>query len=193
MKTAILGWGSLIWDARPDFDSQIGSWHKGGPKLSIEFCRVSKSRKGALTLVIDPKLGTEVETLYTVSLRANLQDAICDLRSREGTTLEKIGFVELSTTQQRGRCAESIRQWAGQLEIDAVVWTDLESNFLKEKKAEFTFESALGHLKSLDFASLREAIRYIARAPAQIDTGFRQRANNDEWFRQQVALLHEDA
>jgi hypothetical protein len=92
---AILGWGSLIWEERPEFDRYLGMWNVGGPQLPIEFCRKSKTRHNALTLVIDNNLGTEVETLYALSKRSDPRDTICDLRSREGTTIENIGFVNI--------------------------------------------------------------------------------------------------
>jgi hypothetical protein len=41
VKIAILGWGSLLWDKRPEFDEQHDEWQFDGPKLKIEFSRVS--------------------------------------------------------------------------------------------------------------------------------------------------------
>jgi len=56
---AILGWGSLIYELG-ELESYVASdWKDGGPKLPIEFSRVSSSRDGALTLVIDEKNGVE--------------------------------------------------------------------------------------------------------------------------------------
>ena len=54
MSTAILGWGSLIWDPR-DLQQHIGPWLKLGPVLPIESSRVSSGRW--LTLVIDDENG----------------------------------------------------------------------------------------------------------------------------------------
>lgn len=36
MKIAILGWGSLIWDKRPDFDDRHGKWEPDGPELPFD-------------------------------------------------------------------------------------------------------------------------------------------------------------
>ena len=58
MKIAILGWGSLLWDNQPEFDRWHESWQYDGPRLKLEFSRVSKSRLRALTLVIDEIYGT---------------------------------------------------------------------------------------------------------------------------------------
>lgn len=69
-KIAILGWGSLIWDERPEFDSHHEEWTSGGPVLQLEFSRISESRKGALTLVID--MGRHAK-LITPSARARIR------------------------------------------------------------------------------------------------------------------------
>jgi len=59
MKIAILGWGSLLWEPSAEFEKWIElPWKNDGPKLKIEFSRISGSRKGALTLVIDEVNGT---------------------------------------------------------------------------------------------------------------------------------------
>ncbi len=63
-RIAILGWGSLLWDKRPDFDEQHDDWQFDGPVLPLEFCRVSSSRGGVLTLVIDPVHGTSCPAAY---------------------------------------------------------------------------------------------------------------------------------
>lgn len=195
-SVAILGWGSLIWDSRPDFESQIGAWTKGGPVLPVEFCRISDSRKGALTLVIDRKLGTEVETLYAFSRRSDPVDAVCDLRSREGTNLQNIGFVNLKSGEQRSRdaeVAEIIKEWARQKSIQIVVWTALQSNFCTKKSIDFSCDAALDHLKDLSADGVHEAVKYIVRTPREVNTGFRQWVGNVEWFKEQVSLFEGDS
>lgn len=193
---AILGWGSLIWDPRSDFDSRIGAWANGGPVLPVEFCRISDSRKGALTLVIERQLGTEVETLYAFSRRSDFMDAVCDLRSREGTTVQKIGFTNLTTGERRSRdpeVANTIEDWARQRNIQIVAWTDLEANFRNKKSTDFSFDAALNHLKNLNSDGIREAVRYIVRAPQQVNTGFRKWLATVEWFKEEASLFERDA
>ncbi len=92
MHIAILGWGSLLWDKRPEFDEHHGFWALDGPNLKIEFSRISQTRSGALTLVIDPANGTSCRVAHTKSKRRNSEDAICGLRSREGTTRANMGI-----------------------------------------------------------------------------------------------------
>lgn len=189
MRMAVLGWGSLIWDPSPDFDRYLHQWQPGGPKLSIEFARKSSKRSNALTLVIDSKIGTEVETLYAISKRTDPHDVVCDLRTREETTARNIGYVDLNNGYENGRdnkIREVIKTWAKERKLQFVAWTDLEAN-LPYSDNNFV-ESAIEHLKSLDVNGIREAIRYVAKAPCQIDTSLRQALRNDQWFNEQKAL-----
>lgn len=189
-KTAILGWGSLMCDSRPEFDQHVTGWQAGGPRLPLEFSRKSKSRKDALTLVIDSVLGTECETLYTLSRRSDPQDAICDLRCREGTTMQNIGYVNVVTGENRPRNADTvevIRTWAQANDIQLVTWTDLSATFSQPKSDEFCV-AALSHLKSLDLAGIRAAVEYILKAPRQVTTALRTFLQNDAWFKEQATL-----
>lgn len=195
MQIAILGWGSLIWDPRPKFDARIGPWSSDGPVLPVEFSRISSSRKGALVLVIDRELGTEVQVLHAPSLRKDPDDALADLRSREGTSMKNIGFVDLGAGEQRGRDPEAvaaITAWATRMNIDFVAWTDLPSNFNSKKSADFSPQAALDHLKSLSTAGLRGAVKYIVKAPRQVDTNFRKWLATNAWFQEKVELFKED-
>jgi len=80
VKIAVLGWGSLLWDTESikgkEFEKHLercsgldSLWCEGGPTLRLEFSRVSKSRNGALTLVLDYDNGTQCQ-LRTGSARA---------------------------------------------------------------------------------------------------------------------------
>src|SRR6185312_7302266 len=91
MKIVILGWGSLIWDPREL--PREGTWIQQGPLLPIEFSRISSDAR--LTLVIDTSHGEKLPTRYVGSPRADISDAIADLRNREGTATKHIGFVDL--------------------------------------------------------------------------------------------------
>ena len=194
-RMAILGWGSLIWDVRREFVRHLDDWRAGGPHLPIEFARKSVSRSNALTLVIDRKIGTPVETLYAISKRTDPRDVICDLRSREGTTAKNIGFVNVESREENGRDEETrrvIKAWALLNKVQFVAWTDLEASF-SEPKPEMFVTAALAHLKSLDVSGLREAVKYVLMAPAQTDTYLRKVLMKDRWFKDQIALYKEDA
>ena len=193
-KIAVLGWGSLIWDPRTEFDRHLTGWRTGGPWLPLEFCRISESRKKALTLVIDTSLGTEVETLYALSTRSEPHDVVCDLRCREGTTTRNIGYINLSTGDARGRdkkVVETIGSWARENEIPFVVWTDLPANFPERQPDRFR-EAALSHLKTLDAGALQKAVEYLLKAPKPIATGFREFLSKDDWFRHAAGIPAQD-
>jgi hypothetical protein len=195
MKIALLGWGSLIWDHGSGFDTKIGPWESEGPVLPVEFSRISSTRKGALVLVIDRDIGTAVNVLYALSVRDDPDDALADLRDREKTKMKYIGFVDLVTDDQRGRDPEAvaaIKAWAAQQGLDFVAWTDLASNFLKKKDVAFSHEAGLKHLKSLSQAGLREAVKYIVKAPAQVDTSFRQWLQTVAWWQKKVEEFKDD-
>jgi hypothetical protein len=114
-RIAILGWGSLIWDTSfTEFDKHRGPWSPDGPQITIEFSRISESRDGALTLVVDPDHGEGCTVHYAFSTRGCLEDVVCDLRCREGTTWASIGFVLSDGLRHQGRHAattNTIREW----------------------------------------------------------------------------------
>ncbi len=93
VKIAILAYGSLIWDEECLAPHITGGWRLGkGPRLPVEFCRISPKRKKALVLTIDPEQGHEVATSYTLSKRNDLTQAIADLAVRERCDERHIGF-----------------------------------------------------------------------------------------------------
>lgn len=184
-RIAVLGWGSLLWENRPDFDNQHDSWRFDGPMLQIEFSRVSSSRHDALTLVIDPVHGTQLQVAYARSKRADPEDAICDLRSREGTTRSNIGFYFADNSRRQHRdpnVAQSIATWAREKKFHVVVWTDLISNFEDVRGEPFSHDAALTHVQSLDDIGRSSAAEYIWRAPTFVDTPLRRVLQEQPWF-----------
>lgn len=187
MKIAILGWGSLLWDARPEFDEQHDEWLPDGPSLKIEFSRVSVTRSGALTLVLDTENGKECQVAYALSKRKNPDDTICDLRSREGTTLKNIGFYFADNSRKQVRNEEvlkTIQEWASAKKIDVVIWTDLESNFQEKSRCKrpFSVEAAICHIQNLDSEGKAKASEYVWRAPAFVETLLREALQSQPWF-----------
>jgi hypothetical protein len=176
-RIAILGWGSLLWEDRHPFDDQHGPWSGNGPTLKLEFSRISSSRRGALTLVIDPVHGTPNHVAFAISRRSNLNTAIADLREREGATPVNIGFLSLGTGRHRSHCRatlDAVRLWAAQSNIDAAIWTDLPSNFSERTGSEFSVEFAVEYLSRLGPAAKKIAYTYIRRAPTFIQTPLRR-------------------
>ena len=187
-RIAILGWGSLIWDKCPEFDEQHEAWQLGtGPEIKLEFSRISAtSRAGALTLVIDPTCGTPCRVAYALSKRRTVDDAICDLRCREGTTLRNIGFVFADRSRSSGRdpaTTETVCKWMKVEGLDAVVWTDLETNFEDMRREPFSVDAALRYIQqSLDAEGKATAAEYVWRAPPFVNTPLRAAPETAPWF-----------
>jgi hypothetical protein len=89
-KIAVLGWGSLIWNPG---SLDASSFKKDGPKLPLQFSRIS--RNNIVTLVSDLDFGVPVQTWYALSKKTTLRDAIENLRVREGTSSKNIAYVDL--------------------------------------------------------------------------------------------------
>lgn len=187
MTTAILGWGSLLWDSRPEFDSQHGEWRPDGPTLPIEFCRVSSTRGGALTLVIEHQFGAQCTCAFSISARKNPDDTISDLRCREGTTLANIGYYFADGTRQYAQSEATltaVQAWAHAKNIDVVIWTDLRSNFSTKSSVRkpFSVANAIAHLQLLPSEAKANAAEYIWRSPMLVDTPLRRAVQTEPWF-----------
>ena len=104
MKSAVLAWGSLVWDPREL--QTTGKFTANGPLLPIEFCRVSDD--GRLTLAIDESFGALCKTYSAPSALESLDAARHDLCLREGMAdARAIGFVEPASGNQSGFALES--------------------------------------------------------------------------------------
>lgn len=187
MKTAILGWGSLLWDDRPQFDQHHGPWYYDGPMLRLEFSRISVRRKRALTLVLEEDLGAECQVAYTLSHRSKLRKAIEDLKIREAATDEQVGLYYPRSDEDSSEASdvpEAIRRWADQTDFDAVIWTGLPNNFLElsERKEAFSLSAAVAHVESLCDEGKSQAVEYIFRAPNFIRTPLRSELQELDWF-----------
>ena len=180
MKIAILGWGSLIWDIR-EFNHHISQWYESDLELPIEFSRISSSRKGALTLVIDPVNGVDVKVRYAIAKSSSLEENIELLKKREGTTLKNIGFVNLINDEFKSyhpQIAQTIKNWAEKNNFDGVIWTDLKSNYEKKLGKKFEVDEAFAYLKTLPLEVQKEAFEYIQKAPKEVQTPLRKYINS---------------
>lgn len=186
MKIAILAWGSLVPDPRGLPIS--GEWKVGGPQLAVEFSRVSKDAR--LTLVLDLVYGVSVGTRWTLSRRVHIGDAIADLRDREGTVLKHIGFLNMNDGRRSSEdfpghadVFTEIEVWLTQHELDAAVWTALPANFECQTTKRFSVDAAIEYLLCLPCSARRNALRYIAEAPEEVQTPVRARVASDSRLR----------
>ena len=197
MKIAILAWGSLLWE--PGTLTVLTAWGPEGPSLPLEFSRISSSRAGALTLVIDPVHGEVIPTYFAVSAQQELEAVIEDLRKRECPNGECIGYVDRRSSRSRSSifstAPDIIGHWAEQHHLDAAVWTDLPSNFANGVKAQFsdiddptmpfTVDNAQYYLHRLKPEGTIEARRYLKNAPSNVQTALRTRMQSDPWLEEE--------
>lgn len=185
MRIAFLGWGSLTWDKKclkVARSSDGVGWYKDGPFLPIEFARIS--RDGRLTLVLYSEV-EPVQVLWCYTDVDNLNDAIENLRNREGASKKNIGFYLLKDNTSRCNVVSSalneIKKWAVTKDLDAVVWTDLPekfkiNNIIKEFNGDNVIEYLLHNLKGDRKLKAKE---YIEKAPEQVITKIRKRVEKD--------------
>ena len=178
MKIAVLGWGSLIWCSG---SLQIkGRWKEDGPPLPIEFARISED--GRLTLVLC-SFTEDVQSLWTHSSYDDLKQAKNNLCEREGTIMDRIGYISIPDNESDCEAVplvlDSIRQWVEEKALDAVIWTDLPSNFKERTCMKLNEENVITYLKGLTEDRLKKAEKYIRRAPRQIKTKIRDRIQKE--------------
>ena len=147
MKIAYFAWGSLLWDSE-GLDLQT-SWKKTNIRLPINFSRISDNGKGKLSLVIDNINGISNPIYYAITKTTNLNNAIENLKIREGTIPKYIGYINLKneTSRYSERLTltdiQKIKKFALKNKIDAIVWTDLYPNFKN-----FSTSNALKYIES---------------------------------------------
>jgi hypothetical protein len=182
MKSAVLAWGSLVWNPG---DLQVATkFAPNGPLLPVEFCRVSGD--GRLTLVIDETFGAVCTTYSAPSAIQNLDGTTENLRIREGMPNSRgIGFVELASgkqsdiaTQRHPQAVATIAAWATSNGYDATIWTALASNFDEPDKGgePFSVTAAIRYLEKLegkDAAKFARALAYVRNAPPEVQTPVR--------------------
>ena len=185
-QTAILGWGSLLWEDQPEFDQWHGTWKPDGPLLKLEFSRVSSTRLGALTLVVDSEHGAETRVAWCLSRRTTPDDAVADLRCREGCPMSSIARLNVTTSSDDQSAApegaKDIAGWARARELDVVVWAALPGNFADKVRKPFSVQGAIEYLKGLSPPAKVKAAEYIWRAPAFVRTPLRRALEQHPWF-----------
>jgi hypothetical protein len=179
MDIAVIGWGSLIWS--PTTLRLRTRWHSDGPRLPIEYARIS--RDGRLTLVIHENCA-EQTTLWAEWDGKDVTTAQASLQQREGCALTAIHGV-----QRHGPTLGSpsaficgcVGQWLIEKHFDAAIWTGIDSNWQQKRQSNFTVDGALSYLRGLTMAPgagtvLSRAREYIRNTPAQVQTEVRRRA-----------------
>ena len=179
MRIAVIGWGSLIWN--PSTLKTNSDWHNDGPRLPVEFARISKD--GRLTLVLMPEVEPQ-QTLWAMSSE-DLDEARGNLRDREGTADRCIHSLHRDGStvgDMDGSIKEIIETWLRERrDLDAAVWTGLGCNWNCKRGQDFTQEDAIAYLREieLDQEKWEKAREYVVKAPAQIRTPLRKRIEEE--------------
>jgi hypothetical protein len=183
---AVLGWGSLIWDLDDLAPQVAGPWAmRAGPRLAMEFSRVSPKRRMGLVVALDPADGVPCPTHAIRSRRVGLAAAVADLAARERAPEALIGWAEAGG-RWRSRLPEAgraVADWCAATGWQAAVWTDLAPNFAAATGRRFSVAAGIAHLRGLAPADLAEARRYVRRAPCGTRTPLRRALAGDPWWR----------
>lgn len=179
IRIVYLGWGSLIWDSA---DLKIHEWQHTDLKLPLEFSRVSDGGYGRLTLVIDPKNGTENRVWVADTEHKNINTALKAIRKREGSKNPRsIAYIDIKKGTQRvtntpPHLVQRIKDYANKHEYDVVIWTDLPSNWVELKFCAYTNDNVLNYYRFLPMPMQIKALNYIYQAirQAHIKTKFSQ-------------------
>ena len=186
MSIAIVGWGSLIWC--PGSLRIKTPWRLDGPRLPIEFARIS--RDGRLTLVIHP--GTEDQrTCWALSELEELSDARDNVQEREGAKLGDIHYLDRSGDVAEGvppEVARTISEWLdAHRDVRAAIWTGLPSNWREKRGREFSAADAIRYLEELEVAADRRKVtydrarEYVRNAPPGVETVVRKAMRARGW------------
>jgi hypothetical protein len=187
-KIAIIGWGSLIWDPDDLAPRVSGDWAMGGgPRLPLEFSRISPKRAMSLVVVLDPVDGMPCETHAIASVRDDIHAAAHDLQRREraqsvaqiGAVCRRSGFARATD----GRIAAIVDDWCAAHDLAGAVWTDLPRNFAEITGKPFSIPAGIAYLRELPERNLAEAFRYITFAPSGTATPLRAALEREAWWR----------
>jgi len=159
-----------------------------GPKLPIEFARISKDAR--LTLVIHSGSGDQ-PVYWAISKLGILDEARRNLKERENT---KLADIHCLTTE--GKAAEGVsaqikarlRAWlAERQEIRAAIWTALPSNWHEKRGCALSPEDAVRYLRELENEKSGAAARFdgarehIRNTPSQMQTCVRVELHRRGW------------
>ncbi|MDF2792400.1 hypothetical protein ACLEJW_05455 [Pseudomonas sp. SMSB3] len=168
MKIGCLGWGSLIW--RPGQLRLGGDWSDEGPRVPVEFSRVSDGGELATAIY----LGAEPVRVFWAALATHsLEHAYNELAHREGVPTHRTdGIGVLMVHDDDGY--DSLNRWALSQGLDALIWTALPPRFMNLENRIPNAREALMYLESLDTITQEHARQYIENVPAQIGTAYRR-------------------
>jgi hypothetical protein len=168
MNIAVICWGSLFWDKGSL--KTTGEWKNDGPELPLEYSRISSygKSKERVTLVLSES-GEMCVTYWDLMAAKDLKTARNNLRDREGSVTDDI-HTYLRGQNPLSPVAIQIESWlADHSEVDAVVWTGLESNWSEFRRKEFSVDDFVQYLESKK-NSINKIKEYFEKVPTQSQT-----------------------
>jgi len=198
MNIAVIGWGSLIWC--PGSLRIKTRWRGDGPTLPIEFARISEDER--LTLVIHP--GSPLQATYwALSELTDLTEARRNLMEREGCrSLRRIPYVcrDDASPEIPREVDTQLKDWLPKHnEVEAVIWTALETNWDEKFHRDFSPQDAVRYLERLDAGRKRTKVayerakEYITNAPPLIQTKVRALMRDKGWHDAKLSDLFFEA
>jgi hypothetical protein len=108
--------------------------------------------------------------------------AISNLKKREGTVLNYIGYYDKSKNEfhpKESPIEENIKNWINTTDLDGVIWTNLPENWEirnEEKVVIKTIDpnNRIEYLKKMPKDKRALAEEYIRNTPKQINTKYRK-------------------
>ena|SRR2546427_1482147 len=186
MNIAVIGWGSLIWC--PGSLRIKTKWRTDGPMLPVEFARISND--GRLTLVIHPGAAPQ-HTYWAISEFEVLKGARSNLRERESCpSLSAIHYFPLDADSPAipPEVRTQLDAWLPKHEdVQAVIWTGLETNWRTKRGREFSPEDAIRYLGELETehtraeATYSRAKEYVRNTPPSVQTEVRLQMQEKGW------------
>ena len=153
-----------------------GPFREDGPRLPIEFSRVSLD--GRVTLVIDPAAPL-LRTLWIPLAVESLEEATLALGRREKIVPEHwadwVGRHVREATEPPAGILHGIDDWLAQHSLDAVVWTALPSRGPDGTRSVPKLAMLLEYLEALSGETRARAEQYVRRTPRVVRTPHRVR------------------
>ncbi len=170
MNIACIAWGSLLWKPAPL--KLASGWHPSGPRLPLEFVRVSDDSPEVALVLCE---GARLQATYWAWLDASDLDAArAMLGEREKITPARPDWIGSIPPVGGAQVEPRIAAWLKEKGIDAVVWTALPAKSAGTPGRVPSPSEVLAAFAGLPPSELREAEEYVRRTPAHIDTAYRR-------------------
>jgi hypothetical protein len=170
MNIVCIAWGSLLW--KPGPLKLASHWHPGGPRLPLEFVRVSDDSPEVALVLCE---GARPQATYWAYVGAkDLAEARAMVGAREKITLERPDWIGSIPGMEGAAEDARIAAWLRAKRIDAAVWTALPPKSQGVAGRVPASGEVVAILDGLPPAERIEAERYVRRTPAHIDTSYRR-------------------